>query len=139
MRFAYVTLIIGIVLAAAPGASGKGIRPGDLLVCNHARCATVASARALRAFSAFYYGQTRVAAVGVPALGSPAFDLRLNGSPAGVVAGARLNRVLVYGLNCERFHRGTWYRLPARAALEVRRLTAALRPVRVSLVVPRSC
>ena len=45
----------------------------------------------------------------------------------------RLDRFLSYGVSLERFQRGHWYRLPARAARELRRLAASLTPLHVTL------
>jgi hypothetical protein len=42
---------------------------------------------------------------------------------AGIVAPANLDRFLSYGVYLRRFYGGTWYRVPARAAAELRRLT----------------
>jgi hypothetical protein len=71
-------------------------------------------------------------------MGAPAFQLRYdNGYVTGIVASPRLDRFLSYGVYLERFHRGTWYRLPPRAASELRRLTADLRPLRVTAAAVR--
>jgi hypothetical protein len=55
-----------------------------------------------------------------------------------MVASTWLNRFRAYGFSCGRFERGKWYRFPARAVTEVRRLIARLEPLRVSAP-PRSC
>ena len=50
----------------------------------------------------------------------------------GIVATARLDRFLSYGVNLGRFQRGIWYRVPARLASELRKLTAGMKPLRVT-------
>jgi hypothetical protein len=137
--------LVGALLAAAAllcssAATAKDFGPGDLRVCGAKRCVPLQNRDALRAFSSFYYGDTRVAMVSRPRASAPAFELRFrDGGAAGLVGSAKLDRTLVYGLNCGRFRRGRWYRLPARAALEVRRLSVPLAPMRVGRRVPRSC
>jgi hypothetical protein len=136
-----VALVATTVLLCSSAATAKDFAPGDLRVCGAKRCVAIESRDAVRAFSSFYYGEGRVAIVARPRLGAPTFEIRFrDGSKAGMVASAMLDRALVYGLNCGRFRRGRWYRLPARAALEVRRLSAPLTPLRVTRrAPPRSC
>ena len=135
--------LAAIVALAALVAAGTGlakeIRPGQVRVCNDAKCPAIFDAGALRAFSAFYWGDARVERTAAPSRRAPAFTVKLTGRLIGVVAGRRLDRVLVYGVYCGRFRRGAWYRLPERAAMGVRRLTAGLVPQRVRRLVPRSC
>jgi hypothetical protein len=130
---------IAASLLVTPAATAKDFEPGDLSVCNRTRCLAIINPAVLSLFSSFYYREGRATAVRAPRRGAPAFRLQIDGSVAGLVATARLDRALVYGLNCGRFHRGDWYSLPARAALELRRLTAGLVPLRVTRFVPRSC
>ena len=89
---------------------------------------------ALSALSAFYYiGTGRPMRAPRPALGAPAFELRFdNGYVTGIVGMARLDRFLSYGVNLDRFDAGVWYRVPVRAAKELRRLTAGISPLRVT-------
>jgi hypothetical protein len=135
---------LALLASAAPifasVALAKDFGPGDLRVCGAERCISIGHRDALRAFSSFYYGDSRVVVVRTPRLGTRAFELRFkDGGVAGIVAGPGLDRTRVYGLNCGRFRRGTWYRLPARAAREVRTVSARLEPLRVTRSVPRSC
>ena len=44
----------------------------------------------------------------------------------------RRYRFLSYGVYLERFRRGQWYRLPPRAALELRTLSKGLQPLRLT-------
>ena len=136
-----MALVVAAMFVCCSAATAKDFGPGDLRVCGAKRCVPIENRDALRAFSAFYYGDGRATVVGRPRLGAPAFEIRFrNGSAAGIVASAKLDRALVYGLNCGRFRRGRWYRLPARATLEVRRLSAQLVPLRVTRrPPPRSC
>ncbi len=119
------------VLVVAGSAAAKDIRPGDLRICNGAKCVAIFDRVALKRFGAFYYGAGTVATAPAPARGAPAFRLKLGTSIVGVAATRRLDRVLVYGLNCGRFERGVWYRLPRRAASALRRVTVGLVPQRV--------
>ena len=136
-----MALVVAAVLVCCSAATAKDFGPGDLRVCGAKRCVTIENRDALRSFSAFYYGDGRATVVGRPRLGAPAFEIRFrNGSAAGIVASAKLDLARVYGLNCGRFRRGRWYRLPTRAAREVRRLTVRLTPLRVTRrAPPRSC
>ncbi len=139
MRSAIAALVVTLIVFGTPAASAKDFEPGDLHVCNHARCVSVTNAYVTRLFSSFYYGDGRVRVAAKPRVGAPAFELRLGSLVLGLAATARLDRALVYGIYCERFHRGVWYRLPARSAQELRRVTTELRPLRFRGVVPRSC
>ena len=56
-----------------------------------------------------------------------------NGYVTGIVAAAQLDRFLSYGVNLDQFQRGRWYRVPSAAALELRRLTAGLKPRRLTV------
>jgi len=139
MRSAIAALVVTLIVFGTPAASAKDFEPGDLHVCNHARCVSVTNAYVTRLFSSFYYGDGRVRVAAKPRVGAPAFELRLGSLVLGLAATARLDRALVYGIYCERFHRGVWYRLPARSAQELRRVTTELRPLRFRGVAPRSC
>ena len=61
------------------------------------------------------------------------FQLRFKDGPAGALINATAIRV--HGLNCGRFQRGKWYRLPVRLI----GLTDGLEPRPLSARVPRSC
>jgi len=142
--------VVGVVVAAlAQAAIAKDFEPGDLRVCSAERCVAITSRPALSALGAFYYGgacpaaatkdgdcmpdeRTPRAAAAVR-LGTPAFELRFrNGYVTGIVATARVDRFLSYGVNLGWFRRGRWYRVPPAAAAELRRLTAGLIPLRVT-------
>jgi hypothetical protein len=128
-----MALVVAAALLCSAAATAKDFQPGGLRVCDAKRCAVIENREALRAFSSFFYGDGRATPVPKPRLGAPAFEIRFeDGWPAGLVGSAKLDRSLVYGLNCGRFRRGRWYRLPARAAREVRRLSAQLTPLRVT-------
>ena len=140
-----ITRIFGALLGTAalictPAATAKDFKPGDLRLCNHQRCVPIMDRDAARAFASFVYSGPRPAIARSPRTGAPTFELRFkNGYVVGLVGSARFDRFLSYGVVCGRFHRGTWYRLPGRAAVEVRRLAAPLRPLRLTASVPRSC
>jgi len=93
----------------------------------------------LRVLSSYYWGPTRVTRATPVRNGAPAFELRFrNGYASGIVASSRLDRFRAYGFFCGRFVHGKWYDFPARASTALRKLTAGLRPLRVSAP-PRSC
>jgi hypothetical protein len=86
---------------------------------------------ALTSLGAFYYIGTKPPRLAPSApLGVKSFELRFdNDYVTGIVATARLDRFLSYGVNIGRFEAGRWYRIYPRAARELRRLTVGLRPV----------
>jgi hypothetical protein len=87
------------------------------------RCAPVVNADVLNRLSAFYYGPARPAVATKARLGAPYFQLRFrNGYVTGIVASAKLDRFLSYGVYLERFERGTWYAFAASAAHELRHI-----------------
>lgn len=141
MSTRFIALLATGALICISTAVAKDFRPGDLGVCNASRCVPIRDRSVLRTFAAFFWGDARVSIAHPPRRGEPAIDLRFNdGSLAGVVGGRKLDRALVNGLNCGRFRRGIWYRLPASAAVEVSRLAAPLARLRVSpSSVHRSC
>lgn len=134
-------MTVTLALLGASAAGAKDLAPGDLRVCNATRCVPIADRAVLRSLSAFLYGTRPAPQARRVRAGAPTFALRFrNGYLAGIVGSPKLDRVLVNGLNCGRFRRGVWYRLPARAVREVRRLAALLQPVRLTRArVPRSC
>jgi hypothetical protein len=147
--------VVGVVavVVLAPAAIAKDFEPGDLRVCNAERCVAITNRPALAALGAFYYGgacpaaatrdgdcmpneRTPPRAAAAVRLGTPAFELRFrNGYVTGIVATARFDRFLSYGVNLGWFRRGRWYRVPPAAAAELRRLTAGLEPLRVTRAV----
>ena len=138
-RLAGAGLAAAAVLCSS-AATAKDFEPGDVSICNAKRCIPITKLTLLRALSAFYYSGRRPSIVRAPRKDAPAFELRFDdGRRAGLVASARLDRALVYGLNCGRFRRGTWYRVPARIALELRWLVGRLKPLHIPASPPRSC
>ena len=119
-------------LVFVAGAAAKEFPPGSLRVCGATQCRVVTDAQS-RAFSALLWGDRPVTRAPVPKVGSPIYQLRVEGGPLGAVISATAIRV--HGLHCARFARGRWYRLPPSLVgvafgLEPRRLRASL---------PRSC
>jgi hypothetical protein len=115
-------------------AAAKEFKPGDLSVCNAKRCVSIRSRPALNALASFYYDSARSPTrARAPRLGTPFFRLEFsNGYVTGIAAGTQLNRFHSYGVNLEQFQKRAWYRVPPRAAVELRRLTAGLTPLRLS-------
>jgi hypothetical protein len=139
-RFTLGALVVTAALLGSTAATAKDLAPGDLRVCGAKRCLPIMDREVLRTLSSFYWGGGSPVVAHAPRANTPALALRFrNGYAAGLVGGTRLDRALVYGLNCGRFRRGTWYRLPARAARGVRELAASVTPLRVTASVPRSC
>ena len=132
-------LIAAGALLAVPGAAAKDFRPGGLRVCGLTKCVPIMNRGVLRLLSSYYWGPAPVPHAGPVRNGAPGFELRFQDRyPSGMVASRWLNRFRAYGFFCGRFERGTWYRFPTRAVVEVRRLSAGLRPLRVSAP-PPSC
>jgi hypothetical protein len=126
-------LALAALLAAASPAVAKDMRPGDLRVCNQSHCVAIRNQAALDAISRFYYGSPAPRVAARAANGARMFQLRFrNGYVTGIVAGAQLDRFLSYGVNLDQFAKGRWYRVPAIAAAELRRLTKSLRPLRLT-------
>jgi hypothetical protein len=140
MALQRTALLAGSILALAVGGAGaKDFHPGDFRVCNAVKCTAVFDRGALKVLSRFYYGDTRVRRITAPPKRAPTFRLKLEGAVVGVASTTRLDRVLVYGLNCGRFKRAIWYRLPDRAAMALRRVTFGLVPLRGPGRIPPSC
>ena len=131
MRIIGALAAIGLIVSAVAWA--KPIRPGDLRICGARHCRAVTNPADARAFSALLWGDSRVARAPTPRVGSPVFELRFDDGPAGAIINATAIRV--HGLNCGRFQRGKWYRLPAR----LRSLTYGLKQRHLRATVPRSC
>ena len=139
MRRVAAALIVAAGLLAAPAGLAKDFRPVDLRACGRDRCVRLVDRDLLRGLARYYYGQGSVAQATRVRLGAPGYVLRFrNGYATGIVAGAKLGRFQSYGVICGRFQRGRWYRVPPRAALALRRLTADLRPAPVPRP-PHSC
>lgn len=123
--------MLSVVVCVAAWA--KEIPPGELRICGARQCRIVMEPAQARAFSALLWGDGRVARARTPRAGSPVFQIRFKGGPAGAIINSTAIRV--HGLNCGRFRRGRWYRLPK----PLRGLTRGLEPRRLGAVVPRSC
>lgn len=123
--------MLSLVVGAAAWA--KEIRPGELLICGAKHCRTVKEPSQARAFSELLWGDRPVARAHTPPVGSPVFQVRFRDGPAGAIVSATAIRVA--GLNCGRFQRGNWYRLPAKLG----GLTRGLEPRRLARRVPHSC
>ena len=121
-----------VALAVAGIASAKEFPPGGLKVCGATRCRVVTDAQS-RAFSSLLWGGRPVTRTATPRVGSPIFQLRFRNGSAGAIVSATAIRV--HGLNCGRFERGKWYRLPS----SLRRVASGLKPKRLRSSVPRSC
>jgi hypothetical protein len=125
--------LAALLLATAVTATAKDFRPGDLRVCSAETCVDIVDQGVLNALARFYYGGPSPVRVPKPRLGKPYFQLRFGNSyVTGIVAMDHLDRFLSYGVNMGQFAPETWYRLPARAAIELRRLTEGMPPLRVS-------
>lgn len=125
-------LVASLVLSS--GAGAKEFRPGDLSVCNAKRCVVIRNQHVLSGLAAFYYDPAkRPAKTRAPTLGTPFVGLEFsNGYVTGIVAGRSSSKFLSYGVNLDQFREGVWYRVPARAAAELRGLAAALTPLRLT-------
>jgi hypothetical protein len=133
IRCIVAALLAAAALAAVPAATAKNFEPGDLRVCNSHRCVPITNRAVLPLLSAFYYGPHDPRVVPRVRLGAPAFELRFtNGYVTGLVASAKLDRFLSYGVNVPHFRRGVWYRVPARVVPELRKLTTGMKPLRVT-------
>ena len=90
-------------------------------------------AHVLPRLGSFYYSGPSPARVGGPKLGAPYYELRFrNGYVTGIVATRRLDRFLSYGVYLERFARNRWYAITPQVSEELRRVTAGLRPLRLT-------
>jgi hypothetical protein len=126
-------LVAATALLVLPSASAKDFRPGDVSVCNATRCVAIVNRAVQPQLASFYYSGPTPVRVPRPALGTPYYELRYrNGYVTGIVATRRLGRFLTYGVHDQRFIRDTWYAVPRPVSAELRRVTAALEPLRLS-------
>ena len=132
MRLIGTIAVAGLLWTAAT-AGAKEIRPGELRICGAKQCRVVNDAATARGFASLLWGESRIRRAPTPRVGSPVYQLRFRDGPAGAIISATSIRVA--GLNCGRFQRGKWYRLPRK----LRGLTEGLEPRRLSAYVPRSC
>lgn len=130
VRIAAVSVVSLLLIAVS--ASAKEFPPGALKVCGATQCRVVTDTQS-RVFSSLLWGARPVTRAPTPPVGSPIFQLRFRDDPAGAIISPTAIRV--HGLNCGRFQRGKWYRLPA----SLRGVTAGLKPKRLRAFVPRSC
>jgi hypothetical protein len=128
-----VLLAVFVALLAVPSAAAKDFQPGDVRLCNGARCVAIMDRAAITALGHFYYSSGEAPRARAVPLGAPAYELKFrNGYTTGIVAGARLDRFLSYGVHLERFFRDRWYRVPESVSSELQRLAAGLTPLRVT-------
>ena len=133
MRTLLAALVAALFIVLVPAASAKDFRPGDSRVCGPSRCVAIVDRNVLPLLGSFYYGSRPLGHERRPALGAPYYQLRLrNGYVTGIVATRRLDRFLSYGVNLGRFRRDAWYSIPSGFSTELSRLTAELRPFRLS-------
>lgn len=132
-RSLLITVVAASMLVALPSASAKDFRPGDVRICNATRCVPVLTRSVLPQLTSSYYSGPLPLRIARPALGTPYYEMRFrNGYVTGIVATRRLDRFLTYGVHDQRFIRDTWYAVPHRVSMELRRLTDALRPLRLT-------
>lgn len=133
MRTLLLSFFAASALLVLTPASAKDFKPGDLRVCNRARCVAIVNRDVLPKIGSFYYTGPCPARVRRPKLGAPYYELRYrNGYVTGIVATRRLDRFLSYGVILERFARDRWYAVPRKLSGEFRRLTVDLRPLRLT-------
>jgi hypothetical protein len=134
MRSSILVIAVAVsALLVAPSAGGKDFRPGDVRVCNAIRCVPILERSVVPQLASFYYTGPRPVRRARPALGTPYYELRYRGGyVTGIVATRHLNRFLAYGVHEGRFAENAWYALPRGISSELRRLTGALRPLRLT-------
>lgn len=138
MRVAPV--LVAAALLAVPAALAKPFEPGDLRICGREQCAAIQDRNALEVLSTLYWGPGHPRRAQPVRAGAPAFKLRFrSGYVSGIVAGRGLDRFRPYGFYCGRFHQGTWYRIPTRAIVVIRRLAGGLQPSAVPRVPSSFC
>jgi hypothetical protein len=133
MRLLLVALVAAAALLVVPLAGAKDFHPGDLRICSSKYCVPIVNRDVLPRLAAFYYSNYALTQTHRPARGAPYYELRFrNGYVTGVVAAARLDRFLSYGVNSGRFASGRWYAVPRGVSAELRRLSAGLRPLHLT-------
>lgn len=125
--------LVVLALVFGSAASAKEFKPGDLRLCSAKGCVAIADQKLLNGLASFIYMGPQPATVRSPRLGASYLQLKFrNGYVPGIVATARLDRWLSYGVYLERFARGRWYQVPARTAAGLRELAASLQPFRLT-------
>jgi hypothetical protein len=133
MRTLFLAVAAAAALLVLPSAAAKNFGPGDLRVCNATRCVPIVKRDVLPRLGSFYYSGPALRTLPRPPLGVPYYELRFrNDYVTGIVATRRLDRFLSYGVHLERFARDKWYAVPRSLSDELRRLTAGLRPIRLT-------
>ena len=133
-RVLIATLAGVVALLSSAAATAKDFGPGDLRMCNGHRCVPIVHRQVLPLIGRFYYSSRFHPRKAARAhLGTRMFRLEFrNGYVTGIVATRRLDRFLSYGVVLGRFQPGTWYHVPRRMSVELRRLGTGLRPLRVT-------
>ena len=133
MRPFLAGLVLLAALTAVPSAGAKEFEPGDLRVCSARSCVAIVDREVVALLGPFYYSGAPPARVAAPRLGAAYYELRFpNGYVTGIVATRALDRFLSFGVHLGRFAPGHWYRIPSALSAELRRLTAGLRPFRLT-------
>lgn len=127
-----LALALAVAALVAPTAQAKDFRPGDLRLCDTKRCVAVMDRDAIKSLAGLYYVAPQPKRAATVRPGAPYYELRFrNGYVTGIVATKKLDRFLSYGVVLGRFRRSVWYRVPPTAAAELRRLSRALKPLRI--------
>ena len=131
-RAAIVT--VALALLCIPAAAAKELKPGDVSICGATKCVAIVDPKATEGLESLIYTGPAPLRTVAPAIGVQYYKLRFsNGYVPGIVASARLDRFLSYGVVLERFRRGKWYGVPPTAARELRRMTANMKPLRLTV------
>ena len=133
VRLALAALAI-LAVGFVPAAAAKDFQPGDLRICGPKKCAPIVNPALMKPIGTFYYGPTSPDTAPAPRLGARTYELRFagNGYATGIVAGAKLDRFLSYGVNLGHFQRDRWYRLPTAVSADLRKLAVSLKPYRLT-------
>jgi hypothetical protein len=138
LRLITVSALLVVALTFTAASAAKEFKPGDLRLCNGNACVKITDQKLLDALGSFIYMGRQPAIVRSPRLGVAYFALEFrNAYVAGILATAKLDRWLSYGVYLGRFARGRWYQVPARAAAGMRELAVSLKPLRLTRVAVR--
>jgi hypothetical protein len=109
LRLIAAAVLFLLALTFTATSAAKEFKPGDLRICNANRCVTITDQTLLDALGSFIYMGPQPAIVRSPRLGVAYFELKFrNGYVPGIVATAKLDRWLSYGVYLGRFARGRW-------------------------------